>query len=423
MSSTTSEIPQKKARKMVPLRYVLMPIAIIFLGIVGLMIMGALAPKPAKKPIEIKAPLVEAHDIEKRDIKFTIASQGSVLPRTETKLVSEVSGNVISVSKKFEVGGFFRKGEELLRIDDISYQVALLKAESQLESAIAELEKEKAHGKQARDEWRLTGKSIEEAPSLALRVPQLKQAEASVKSAEAGLKEAKTKLERTRILAPYDAMLKVKHVDIGQYVSTGTAIATTFAIDYAEVRLPVKQRDIAFLNLPKLTNLESEKANIELIQTIDGQQKAWQSTLSRYEGVVDMSSRVHYVVAQINDPYNYLGETGHEEIRMGTFVTANIAGKQLEGLHAIPRHAVHGADKVYLISGKNKLHIQQIDVLRADVDFVYTADEIASDMRLVLTNLATPVEGMSLRVRGEASQNQDEEEAVAKQDDASGEQS
>ena len=423
MSANTDATPAKKARKMVPLRYVLTPIAIIFFGLIVLMVMGALAPKPAKKPIEIKAPLVDAQEIERRDISFIVASQGSVLPRTETKLVSEVSGNVVSVSKKFEVGGFFRKGEELIRIDDITYQVALLKAESQLESAIAELEKEKAHGKQARDEWMLTDKSLEEAPALALRLPQLKQAQASVKSAEAGLKEAKTKLDRTRILAPYDAMLKVKHIDIGQYVSTGTAIATTFAIDYAEVRLPVKQRDIAFLNLPKLNQGDAEKASIELIQTIDGQKKAWQSTLSRYEGVVDMSSRVHYVVAQINDPYNYLGATNHDEIRMGTFVTANIAGKQLADLYAIPRHVVHGANTLYLISEDNKLHIQKIDVLRADVDYVYTGDELDAGMRLVMTNLATPVEGMALRVRGEASQTQTTEDAVAKQEEQAGDQS
>ena len=121
---TTTEA--KPARRMVQLRYVLTPIVIIFSAIILLIIMGLLAPKPAKKPIVVKAPLVEAITINQQDVSFSIASQGSVMPRTETNLISEVSGKVVSVSEKFQVGGFFRKGEEDLTIYsfDIDYPIA-----------------------------------------------------------------------------------------------------------------------------------------------------------------------------------------------------------------------------------------------------------------------------------------------------------
>ena len=420
MDNVASKNNNKPARKMVQLRFVLMPIFIIILAVFALIVIASLAPKPAKKPIEVKAPLVEAAPLQRKDISFSIASQGSVLPRTETMLISEVSGNVVSVSKKFEVGGFFRKGETLLKIDDISYKVALLQAESALESALAELEQEKARGKQAKDEWLLTGQSIAEAPSLALRTPQLKMAKAAVKSAQAGLTDAKTKLERTHIRAPYDALLKIKHVDIGQFVSIGSSIATTFAIDYAEVRLPVKQRDIAFLNLPKLNPDVKNASTIELYQTVNNEKQTWQARLARYEGVVDMTSRVHYVVAQLNDPYGILNGQRSDEIRIGTFVNADIVGKTIENLYAIPRQAVHGSNTLYLVDQENKLHIQQVDVLRADVDAVYTQDSIADNLRLVVTNLETPVEGMSLRISGEP---EPQIEDIAKQEENAGDQS
>lgn len=401
MTDSVNTKEPNKARRMVPLRYVLTPFVIIFAAVIVLMVMGAMAPKPMKKPIKIKAPLVEVMTLEHQDVAFSVSSQGSVLPRTETNIISEVSGNVVSVSEKFQVGGFFKKGEELLRIDDITYQVAFLKAESRLESAVAELEQEKARVEQAKDEWLLTGKSLEKAPTLALRLPQLQQAKASIKSAEADLTEAKTKLERTRIIAPYDAMIKAKQVDVGQYASTGSSIATTFAVDYAEVRLPVKQRDIAFLNLPKINQDAATGSNVELFFKIDGKKQHWASKITRYEGVVDMTSRVHYVVAQLDDPYGIIEGNQADELRMGTFVNADITGKTVESALAIPRRAIHGANTVYLVDEKNKLHISEIDILRSEVEFVYTLQNLPENQRLVVTNIETPVEGMTLRIDGE----------------------
>ena len=386
---------------MIPLRYVLTPIAIILVAIFGLIIVAILAPKPAKKPTIIKAPLVEVQAIERQDIRFTIASQGSVLPRTQTNLVSEVSGQITSVNKKFNVGGFFTKGEVLLSIDDISYRVALLQAQSRLDAAKALLVEEQARKEQAEDEWLLTGKSLSQAPVLALRLPQLQKAKADVKAAEADVTDAEVKLARTKIKAPYDAMIKEKQVEIGQYVSTGSTLAMTFAVDYAEVRLPIKQRDVEFLNLPKINQQGESSSKVDIFYQLLGNEHTWQSNLTRYEGEVDSRSRVHYVIAQINDPYSVLSSSEHQELRIGTFVNANIAGKTVADIVAIPRDALHGANKLYLVDDENKLHIQEISILRNDADFVYSHDSFADDYRLITTQMETPVEGMTLRVVGE----------------------
>lgn len=403
----------KKTKRMIPLRYVLTPIAIILLAVVALMVIAAFSPKPAKKPVIVKAPLIEAIDIERKHVQFEISSQGSILPRTQTNLVSEVSGQITHVHPKFNVGGFFKKGDVLLTIDDISYKVALLQAQSRLDAAKAQLVEEQARKDQAEDEWLLTGKSLAKAPVLALRLPQLQRAKADVKAAEADVTEAEVKLARTKIKVPYDAMINEKKVEIGQYVSTGSTLAMTFAVDYAEVRLPVKQRDIAFLNLPKINDENGETSQVEIFYELMGKQYNWVSHITRYEGVVDSRSRVHYVVAQIDDPYSVLSSSEHNELRIGTFVNANIAGKVVNDIVVIPRSALHGADKVYLIDRENKLHIQKINILRNDANFVYSHDEFAAGLRLVTTQLETPVEGMTLRVVGE-----EPEQAVDKTDES-----
>lgn len=409
------ESKNKKNRRMIPLRYVLTPIAIILVAVVCLMIFAALSPKPAKKPVIIKAPLVEVKNMARKDVDFIIASQGSVLPRTQTNLVSEVSGQITFVNEKFNVGGFFTKGEVLLSINDISYQVALLQAQSRLDAAKAVLVEEQARKDQAEDEWLLTGRALSQAPVLALRLPQLQKAKADIKAAEANVIDAEVKLARTKITAPYDAIVKEKHVDIGQYVSTGATLAKTFAIDYAEVRLPIKQRDVDFLNLPKINQRSANTSQVKVYYQLSGTEYTWKATLTRYEGEVDSRSRVHYVIAQIDDPYSILSASEHQELRMGTFVNAEISGKGIKDIVSIPRDALHGANKLYLIDEDNRLHIQNVNVLRSDAEHIYSHDIFADGFRLITTQMEAPVEGMLLRVLGEqeASPSTDSSNALA----------
>lgn len=387
-----------------------LPFLIVIVGALVFMALSSMAKPPEKKELLSKAPIIEVIAVKQQNVTFAISSQGTVVPRTETILTSEVSGQITFVSKKFLVGGYFEQGELMLKIDPISYEVAVLQAESRLGAMQAEMIQEHARAEQAEDEWLLTGKTVEEAPILALRLPQLQKAQADVKAAAADLQEAKIKLSRTTIIAPYDALIREKQVDIGQYVSTGSQLATTIAIDYAEVRLPIKQKDIAFINLPKINKANKEQTIVEIYTKQGGQRSTWQSTIHRYEGVVDQQSRVHYVVAQIADPYN-LKDTNaiDSELRVGTFVKANVNGKSVEGLLPIPRIALRGINQLHLVNAENKLHILDIDVVRAEKDIVFINANITDDMRIITTKLETPVEGMLLRVLGEFEINKPED--------------
>lgn len=409
-SSSTSE------RRMVPLRYVLTPFAIIFAAIILLIIVSALAPKPEKKPILHKAPLVEVENLKKESVTFIIPSQGNILPRTETNIIAEVSGKVMSIADKFKVGGYFLKGETLLTLNDVDYKIALIQAQANLASAKANLVEQKARAEQAEAEWLLSGETLENAPVLALRIPNLQKAEADLQAAQANLESAEIKLARTKITAPYDAMLQEKHVDIGQFVSMGTSIAKTFAIDYAEARLPIKQRDVLFLDLPKINQEKAQTSQVDVQFNLDGKVTHWPAKITRYEGMVDSKSRVHYIIAQIDDPYALLSNHSQQEIRMGTFIHADIQGKTVDDVIAIPRDALHGADTIYTLDKTNKLHIQKVSLLRTDANFVYSLNDLPRGHRLITTMLETPVEGMSLRVSGEKNSNENAlEETIPKE--------
>ena len=87
-----------------------------------------------RKPETEKAVMVETIEDEVVSLNFTVNSQGTVRPRTETTLVSEVSGKIVSVAPEFVAGGFFHKGEVLLQIDPSDYATGLKRAEAALAS-------------------------------------------------------------------------------------------------------------------------------------------------------------------------------------------------------------------------------------------------------------------------------------------------
>ncbi|MCO7225668.1 efflux RND transporter periplasmic adaptor subunit [Pleionea sp. CnH1-48] len=391
-------------------------IAVIAVTAVGVMFMMKSKPEAPKKPTVDRTPLVEVMELAPDTVQFNVESQGVVMPRTETTLVSEVSGVVQNVSPKFVVGGYFKKGEVLLEIDPTDYQVALKQAKARLAGQQAQYAQEKARAEQALKEWDLSGRKRSQAPALALRKPYLAEAEANVLSAEADLQNAQRKLERTTIRAPYDGMLKNKLSDIGQFVGTGTQLGVIFAIDYAEVRLPLTDQELAYINVPdmKMLNEEGHSIPVTLQANYAGEDMTWNADIVRMEGVIDSNSRVHYAVAQINDPYRLFSTQGNTApLKVGTFVTANINGVELDNLYKIPRDAFRDLDKVLVSDKDSRLYIRELKVVRAEANYVFVDSGLSEGDRVVLTSMESPVQGMKVRSEGDVSE-VETEEAVAK---------
>ena len=148
-----------------------------------------------------------------------------------------------------------------------------------------------------------------EAPALGLRKPQLASALAALESAEANLAMAERNLEANHNKAPYDSVMRSKQADLGQFVGAGAQIATLFGTEVAEIRLPLSDLDVTYLNLPEESQTEPRVLLESQVSGVDAQ---WLGKLVRTEGVLDEASRVIYGVVQVEDPYNLKGQT-HEE--------------------------------------------------------------------------------------------------------------
>lgn len=344
--------------------------------------LAQLKPEPPKNEDQELDLLVEVIELEVSTESFRIDSQGTVKPRTQTVVSAEVLGSIVSISPKFVAGGVFAAGETLMRIDPTNYTVAVDKAEALVAQRQIEFDgaqKLRSQGYRAESE--------------------LASAAAALAAAQAELVSARRNLERTNIRLPYAGMVLSKDADLGQFVSPGTVLGVAFATDLAEVRLPLTDQDLAFVDMPDASAVSATGSGsgpaVSLTAIQKGKITNWNAQIVRSEGVVDERSRVTYAVAQIDDPYQL--EADGTPLPIGTFVSARIDGAANVDVIRIPRTALRGADQVLVVDNEYTIQIRTVDILRADNQYAYVRGGVTAGERITTTAIEAPTNGMSVR--------------------------
>jgi RND family efflux transporter MFP subunit len=361
---------------------ILVGILILAFAVIVALVMTSMKSAPPKKERVDLDPLVDVIVLEHMTTSFEIHSQGTVRPRTETVLSAEVSGTIVSISPKFVAGGVFRSGEMLLRIDPTNYEVALEQADALVSQRTIEFDgakKLRSQGYRAESE--------------------LASATAALAAAKAERVRAQRNLERTSVRLPYEGMVRAKETDLGQFVNTGTRLGVVFATDYAEIRLPLTDLDLAYVDLPGAAEIaESGGADgpvVTLSATQKGKQVEWAARIVRTEGVVDEKSRVTYAVARVEDPYQL-----HSEgipMPVGSFVGATIQGAVAENIIRIPRGVVRGSDELVFVDAEDKIVIRNVDIARSNAEYAFISGGAEAGDRVVVTVLETAINGLRVR--------------------------
>jgi multidrug efflux system membrane fusion protein len=367
------------------LRVLLPFIIFIFLAMIAIMIMGS-APEPEKKEEVTKAPLIAAYEVELKNQPLVINSYGVIKPKHQTSLVAQVSGQVTDVSSVFASGGIVKKGDLLAQIDPSDYQAALIEAQANLQRATAALQEEQARGIVAKKEWQGATSSL--PPALGLRKPQLAREQANLRSAQASLARAERNLSRTKIVAPYNALINSRNVDLGQFASMGTTLGIVSSIDAGEIRLPISSADYNYL-------ADSDRSDVVLKRFENGVEQQWSAKIIRDEGVIDENSRMIYLVAEIKNPYK-----SNPKLKFGTFVDAAVQSEIHNNIAIIPSH-LYREGHVTLVSDNRELHKQKVNVLKRDKTNVYIESGLQTGDLILDTKIEHLYEGMKVRLAGD----------------------
>lgn len=318
---------------------------------------------PAPK-VAPQYPVVSVTEVTPITHQASVVAYGEVTSRNQLELTSQVVGKIIYLSPKFLTGKTFARGELIASIEPIAYQQALADAEATLADAELALAQEELSSSQAADEWQQSGLAGEKASDLVLRKPQLIVAKANYVLASKAVAQAKYNLAQTQLVAPFDALVVSKQVQIGSNVQIGSTLAELYDVSLFEVSLPLSSQE--WLLLPKVGNSAEQLASLKIKLFDDEIQGQWQAKVNRSEQHINAESRQRALIAVVENPLVLANP-----LFPGTFVKAIIKGQEIKQLWKLPASALIDSNTVWQVNEKNLLVHLAINVMFSEGNFVY----------------------------------------------------
>jgi multidrug efflux pump subunit AcrA (membrane-fusion protein) len=187
-------------------------------------------PQAQRAERRVSAPLVEVMPAILGPQTLTVEAMGTVRPAHLLVVQPQVSGAIIDHHPALVPGGLIAEGETLVTIDARDYELAVERQQAQVARARLDLRVENGRQAIAEQEWDSMAQELvmmdRADESLARREPQVAAARAGVKSAVGAVEMAQLSLDRTRISAPFNAVVREEAVEVGQIVGPGFRLAT-----------------------------------------------------------------------------------------------------------------------------------------------------------------------------------------------------
>lgn len=365
-------------------------LAIIVATVLGVIALAMSKQKAKEEDKQRIIPAVDVMVVSKADFPVRIDTQGVVESARQTQLAAEVKGRVMEISPNLRRGGMVKKGERLVQIDPSDYRSALAAAEvAQAESELV-LEQERAKVEQAKLDWEKLGRGNPINP-LVLRKPYLAAAEARAESAVQESARARRDVERTEILAPFDAGVRMAAVEIGAVVAPGATVAELYANEDLEVRLPLGLEDFGFLKKNEGGMIQGE---VILRGKIGTETFEWKADPVRIDPEIQRQTLSANVVVKVLK--NNAGEFPYPPV--GLFVSVELDGKTLPQVAEIPRRGLLEGNRVIVVEDGNKIASRDVTVLRLNEKTAVVSEGLQVGERVVLTRLSAPVIGMEVEI-------------------------
>ena len=381
-----------------------LPLAVLFAA--GLGALGLVLTAPSVETVDLPRaiPTVRVIRVEAQDRRLAVHSQGTVAPRTESVLIPEVSGRVDWVSPQLVSGGFFSEGDVLLRLDRRDHESAVVRARANLSRAEGEVEYARRDLGRRAD---LAERNVTSGADLDDSRRSARVREAELLEARAQLDDARRDLERTELRAPFSGRVREEKIDVGQFVNQGSNIATLYATDYVEVRLPVPDAELAFLDLPLwspvVSDTDSPPAGMDqpvvvLSATFAGRPQQWSGRIVRTEGEIDAKSRMVNVVARVERPYERSPDDAADRppLAVGLFVHAEISGAVAQQVLEVPRSSLRSGDQLVLVDAEGRLRLRPAELIRTEGDSALVRATLAPGERVCVSSLDIVLDGMEV---------------------------
>jgi len=279
----------------------------------------------------MKQPAVAVSVSEVKPITWTpgLEAIGTASAAQGTDLAVEMGGTVQEVN--FKSNDKVKKGQLLLKIDDRSER-------ADLEAANAGLDLAETNLKRARE---LAQRGVSATSNL-------EQAEASAQEARASVAKLQAVLEKKRLVAPFDGVVGIPQVELGQYAATGTTFATLQDRDHMRVDFTLAEQQARQAMVGQAVEVTTEDGTLDLKGKITG-----------VEPKIDANSRLVTLRAEVANDDERLtpGQFVHVRVILPeeknvialpqTVVSSNLYG---DSIFVVRKETPEGADKPQLVA-------------------------------------------------------------------------
>ena len=375
---------------------VIITLSLLAVGVVGMNWMTARRQKLVRRKPPAPVPVVRVTEIKTEQHQIVIQGEGTVRPLYEIRLVPQVGGKVTYVSPTLVNGGAFSKGDLLIRINPVDYELALTLAEAKVKNGESNVQIAEEESAAAKEEWRLNhpeGKKQNlDPPPLVGKEPQLAAVRAMLAAYHADVKKARLNLQRTKLKAPFNGRVAEENIGIGQYVLPGQSLATLYAVEAAEIVVPMEDGDAFWFNIPGFTPGTGAGAHATVTVQLAGRKVSWRGRVVRTEGKLDQRTRLLPVVIRVERPYSK-----KPPLAIGLFVTVHIQGRTLPGSAFIPRSALHQGNTVWIVGRDDRLRFRKVKIARFQAGMVLVSNGLKNGDQLVISPIETVTDGMTVR--------------------------
>lgn len=352
--------------------------------------------EPVAEPMSAvrkSAALVETQKVTRETHYPRLMVLGAVTPAQDLTLSPRVRGQILELSSQFVPGQTVRKGDLLLTVDPADFENALAIRESELKQTQASLEIEEGRRDLAEKELALLEDTIQATNrDLVLRVPNIASIRAEIKAAEASVKQAKLDLERTKIVAPFDAQILRRTVDVGSQVTPGDDLARLVGIDEYWIMASVPVRSLKWMQFE-----ETDGVSSEVILRNPGvwpENSTRSGKVANMIGRLDPSTRLAQVLIVVKDPLAHVTEG--PPLIIDTLVETEIQGRALQDVVRLNRDYIRSRDTVWVMKN-DQLEIRSPKIAFRDAEFAYITEGLETGDEVVITNLSSAAPGIGLK--------------------------
>lgn len=402
--------------------------------------------EPEEKPKQETTPLVQVAPVIIRNGNLLVNGSGNVRARQEVSFAAQIAGKLIYVNPRLNEGARISKGDILFRIEPADFQSAVEAARADVASqnvAVVQAREEVALAKAeiarfeerknriaaldgadntqilAPDALSLTTNKDQGASSaltnnLATRQPQLDSARAALRRAQARLSDAQTALGRTVVRAPFSGVVRSKNIALGSFVQPGQALGAIVGTDEYEAVISLSEKEAALVAGLWGGN---QRAEASIFLNYGGTRYRWQAYVDRANSILNPQTRTIDIFLRIPRPINGGAPAADQPnddsidfnappLFVGSFVDAQISGKDVGDYAELPLAALRPDNKIWLVKD-GKLRIIDVQILQGGEDNVLiSAAGLGDNPMAIIGNLKTATEGERVRIAKPRSGNQ-----------------